>query len=245
MAPPPAQAEPSQVNTSPLALPPEPTLENFKEVLTNKRLITGVKNTLLILAVSLFFNILLGTITAYIIERFNFRFKKVVVALFFVGMLVPTFVTEIARFKIINGLGLYGSPGAPILIYVASDLMQLYIYRQFLSNLSTSLDESALLDGANWFQRTRYIIVPAIRPIITPAVINTVFTTFKTFDVVYLLTQQAGAKTGSGFHTILTYAYENAFITNNYGYSSAISIIIFILLIAFSARFQLREEGDL
>ena len=133
------------VNTSPLALPPEPTLENFKEVLTNKRLVIGLKNTVLILVVSLFFNILLGTITAYIIERFDFRFKKLVVSLFFVGMLVPTFVTEIARFKIVNGLGLYGSPGAPILIYVASDLMQLYIYRQFLSNLSTSLDESALL----------------------------------------------------------------------------------------------------
>ena len=114
-----------------------------------------------------------------------------------------------------------------------------------MQSIDRSYEESALLDGANWFQRTRYIIVPAIRPIITPAVINTVFTTFKTFDVVYLLTQQAGAKTGSGFHTILTYAYENAFITNNYGYSSAISIIIFILLIVFSARFQLREEGDL
>ncbi len=114
-----------------------------------------------------------------------------------------------------------------------------------MQSIDRSYEESALLDGANWFQRTRYIIVPAIRPIITPAVINTVFTTFKTFDVVYLLTQQAGAKTGSGFHTILTYAYENAFITNNYDYSSAISIIIFILLIAFSARFQLREEGDL
>lgn len=114
-----------------------------------------------------------------------------------------------------------------------------------MQSIDCSYEESALLDGANWFQRTRYIIVPAIKPIITPAVINTVFTTFKTFDVVYLLTQQAGAKTGSGFHTILTYAYENAFITNNYGYSSAISIIIFILLIVFSARFQLREEGDL
>ena len=114
-----------------------------------------------------------------------------------------------------------------------------------MQSIDRSYEESALLDGANWFQRTRYIIVPAIRPIITSAVINTVFTTFKTFDVVYLLTQQAGAKTGSGFHTILTYAYENAFITNNYGYSSAISIIIFILLIVFSAKFQLREEGDL
>lgn len=164
------------VNTSPLALPPEPTLENFKEVLTNKRLITGVKNTLLILAVSLFFNILLGTITAYIIERFNFRFKKVVVALFFVGMLVPTFVTEIARFKIINGLGLYGSPGAPILIYVASDLMQLYIYRQFLSNLSTSLDESALLDGCNYFQLFTKIIFPLLAPATaTVAIINDMY----------------------------------------------------------------------
>ena len=104
--------------------------------------------------------------------------------------------------------------------------------------------ESAILDGATWLDRTRYITIPAITPIISPAVIITVFTTFKQFDVVYLLTQQAGAKTGSGFHTILTYAYENAFITNNYGYSSAISIIIFILLLVFSAKYQMKEEGD-
>lgn len=114
-----------------------------------------------------------------------------------------------------------------------------------LQSIDRSYYESALLDGASWLERTRFITVPAIRPIIAPAVIITIFTTFKQFDVVYLLTQQAGAKTGSGFHTILTYAYENAFITNNYGYSSAISIIIFVLLIAFSARYQLREEGDL
>ena len=152
------------VNTSPLALPPQPTLENFKEVLTDKYLLIGLKNTALILVISLFFNILLGTITAYIIERFDFRFKKAVVALFFIGMLVPTFVTEIARFKIINGLGLYRTIGAPILIYVASDLMQLYIYWQFLSNLSTSLDESALLDGCSYFQLFTKIIFPLLAP---------------------------------------------------------------------------------
>lgn len=113
-----------------------------------------------------------------------------------------------------------------------------------MQSIDRGYEESALLDGAGWLQRTRYVTLPAIRPIIAPAVIITVFTTFKQFDVVYLLTQQTGAKTGSGFHTILTYAYGNAFITNNYGYSSAISILIFILLIVFSARFQLREEGD-
>lgn len=113
-----------------------------------------------------------------------------------------------------------------------------------MQSIDKSYFESAILDGASWFQRTRSITLPAITPIIAPAVIITVFTTFKQFDVVYLLTQQAGAKTGSGFHTILTYAYENAFITNNYGYSSAISMIIFVLLLAFSARYQMREEGD-
>lgn len=113
-----------------------------------------------------------------------------------------------------------------------------------MQSIDRSYYESAILDGAAWLQRTRYITIPAITPIIAPAVIITVFTTFKQFDVVYLLTQQAGAKTGSGFHTILTYAYENAFITNNYGYSSAISMIIFILLLVFSGRYQMREEGD-
>lgn len=110
-----------------------------------------------------------------------------------------------------------------------------------MQSIDRSYFESAILDGASWLERTRYITLPAISPIIAPAVIITVFTTFKQFDVVYLLTQQAGAKTGSGFHTILTYAYENAFITNNYGYSSAISIIIFALLLVFSARYQMRE----
>ena len=113
-----------------------------------------------------------------------------------------------------------------------------------MQSIDRSYFESAILDGATRLDRTRYITLPAITPIISPAVIITVFTTFKQFDVVYLLTQQAGAKTGSGFHTILTYAYENAFITNNYGYSSAISIIIFILLLVFSAKYQMKEEGD-
>ena len=105
--------------------------------------------------------------------------------------------------------------------------------------------DGALLDGASWLERTRYITIPSIKPIISPAVIITVFTTFKQFDVVYLLTQQMGARTGSNFHTILTYAYENAFVTNNYGYSSAISIIIFILMLVFSARFKLAGEETL
>ncbi len=152
------------VKTSPLLLPPigRITFENFAKVLKDKYLLIGFKNTGIILVVSIFFNVMFGTITAFIIERFQFRFKGVIVGLFFAGMLIPTFVTEIARFKIINGLMLYNSLGAPIIIYVASDLMQLYIYRQFISTLPVSLDESALLDGCDYFSLFARIIFPLL-----------------------------------------------------------------------------------
>ncbi|HWQ05714.1 MAG TPA: sugar ABC transporter permease [Feifaniaceae bacterium] len=103
-----------------------------------------------------------------------------------------------------------------------------------LQSVDRSLYETALLNGATRLQKTAYITVPLIKPVIGPAVIITIFTTFKQFDVIYLLTQQAGSPSGANIHTILTYAYENAFITSNYGYSSAVSIIIFLLMIAFT-----------
>lgn len=152
--------------TSPL-LPPSLenlTLDNFKEVFSNKYLLLGFKNTGIILVISLIFNVMFGTITAFVIERFQFKGKKIVVALFFIGMLIPTFVTEIARFQIINSLNLYNTLGAPIIIYVASDLMQLYIYRQFISGLSVSLDEAALLDGCSYFGLFFKIIFPLLAP---------------------------------------------------------------------------------
>lgn len=152
--------------TSPLLLPAfdRITLENFQKVFQDKYLLIGFKNTGIILVVSLFFNVMFGTITAFVIERFEFKGKKIVVALFFMGMLIPTFVTEIARFQIIQSMNLYNTLGAPIVIYVASDLMQLYIYRQFISGLSVALDEAALLDGCSYFGLFTKIIFPLLAP---------------------------------------------------------------------------------
>ena len=194
------------VNTSPLLLPPlsRITFENFADVLTDKYLLVGFKNTAIILAVSIFFNVMFGTITAFIIERFEFRFKKVIVALFFAGMLIPPFVTEIARFKIINGLGLYNSLGAPILIYVASDLMQLYIYRQFISTLPVSLDESALLDGCDYFGLFARIIFPLLAPATATVVIIKAINIINDMYIPYLYMPKNSLRTLTTF--LMNYA---------------------------------------
>ena len=113
-----------------------------------------------------------------------------------------------------------------------------------MKSIDKSYYESAYLDGAGALRRAVSITVPCLKPVIAPSVLITVFTTFKQFDVVYLMTLRVGAQTGSHFHTIITYAYENAFITNNYGYSSAISIMIFALLIAFSFVTNAKRKGE-
>ncbi len=189
------------VKTSPLLLPSldKITFENFAKVLKDKYLLIGFKNTGIIIVISIIFNVILGSITAFILERFNFRGKKFVFALFFLGMLIPTFVTEIARFKIINGLGLYNTLGAPIVIYVASDLMQLYIYRQFISEIPVALDESALLDGCGYFRLFVSIIFPLIKPATATVVIIKAINIINDMYIPYLYMPKNGLRTLTTF----------------------------------------------
>lgn len=114
-----------------------------------------------------------------------------------------------------------------------------------IQSIDKSYYESATLDGAGTFVKMTKITVPFLRPIVTPAIIMTAFTTFKQFDIIYLMTQQQGAKTGANIHTVITYAYDKAFITNNYGFSAAVSILIFVIIIALSVftRGYIKKEG--
>lgn len=113
-----------------------------------------------------------------------------------------------------------------------------------LQSVDGSLYESATLDGAGFWVRTWSITVPAIRPIIAPAAVMTTFITFKQFDIIYLLTQQRGYMTGATLNTVITYAHQNAFASNNYGLSSAVSMLLFVIIILFSifTNRSLRED---
>jgi hypothetical protein len=103
-----------------------------------------------------------------------------------------------------------------------------------LHSIDSSLYESAILDGADFWESTYCITIPAIKPIIAPAAVMTTFITFKQFDIVYLLTQQRGYMTGANLNTVITYAHQNAFVSNNYGLSGAVSILLFVIIILFS-----------
>lgn len=243
-------------------------LENYARALFvfDSGFLTALLNTVLWTAVNMAIQLVLAFVLASLLNIQKLRLRKLYKTLLMFPWAMPGYVSILlwktgmfnSEFGLLNqwmeklGLEAQRWLATDVTAFISCTVVNLWLALPFMlmimdgamQSIDRSYYESALLDGANWFRRSVSITIPCIKPIIAPAVIITVFTTFKQFDVIYLLTQQMGAKTGSGLHTILTYAYENAFITNNYGYSSAISIIIFLLLLAFSARYQLGGEEE-
>ena len=243
-------------------------LENYARALFvfDSGFLTALLNTVLWTAVNMAIQLVLAFVLASLLNIQKLRLRKLYKTLLMFPWAMPGYVSILlwktgmfnSEFGLLNqwmgklGLEAQRWLATDVTAFISCTVVNLWLALPFMlmimdgamQSIDRSYYESALLDGANWYRRSVSITIPCIKPIIAPAVIITVFTTFKQFDVIYLLTQQMGAKTGSGLHTILTYAYENAFITNNYGYSSAISIIIFLLLLAFSARYQLGGEGE-
>lgn len=151
--------------TAPFSLPGSfLNMSNFKLAYEQGDMLRGLWNTTVIVTLTLMGNAILGTMTAYILNRFQFRMKKAVYALFLMAMIIPAYTTEIARFQIIHSIGMYDSLSAPISIYIGTDIMQIYIYMQFLEKISNQLDESAMLDGASYGRIFRSIIFPLLLP---------------------------------------------------------------------------------
>ncbi len=242
-------------------------LENYMKALTvfDGGFLQALALTVLWTAVNMLFQLVIAFVMASLLNTPRLRLRRLYKTVLMFPWAMPGYVSILlwkngmfnSQFGLLNqwldrlGMEPVQWLAGDTVAFVACLVVNLWLALPFMimimdgamQSIDRSYYESALLDGAGWFRRSISLTIPAIRPIIAPAVIITVFTTFKQFDVIYLLTQQVGAKTGANIHTVLTYAYENAFVTSNYGYSSAISIFIFVLLIVFTMVTNLRKGG--
>ncbi|MEV7687652.1 carbohydrate ABC transporter permease [Streptomyces bungoensis] len=170
-----------------LALPHDwLNFSNYATAFTDGHMLTALGNTAFILLFSITGTVLIGSMTAYAIDRFEFRLKKPVMALFLVATLVPGVTTQVATFQVVNSFGLIDTRWAPILLYMGTDIVSIYIFLQFIRGIPTSLDEAARLDGANSFTIYRRIILPMLKPAIATVVIIKGITTYNDFYIPFL-----------------------------------------------------------
>ncbi|MBV7695752.1 carbohydrate ABC transporter permease [Streptomyces sp. TRM70350] len=170
-----------------LTLPENPLhFGNYVTAFQDGRMLAAFGNTAFILLFAIGGTVLIGSMTAYAIDRFTFRFKKLVVALFLIAALVPGVTTQVATFQIVNSFGLFDTRWAPIVLYMGTDIVSIYIFLQFVRSIPISLDESARLDGANAFTVYRKIIFPLLKPAIATVVIVKGITVYNDFYIPFL-----------------------------------------------------------
>ncbi len=87
--------------------------------------------------------------------------------------------------------------------------------------------EAASLDGANWWQRTRYIAMPALLPVVTVALLVRIVDAARMFDQVYSSTRGGP---GTSTLTVSILAYDQTFQYFQFGQGAAIAIALTVLM---------------
>ena len=152
-------------------LPKVIELTNFQKAFIQGDVMRGLINTAIILVFSCVGTIITGTMTAFVVQRFSMVFTKMVKAVFLVAALLPNISMQVTVFQIVHALGLYDTLAAPIILYIGTDIVSIYIFIQFLENISVSLDESAILDGCSYPRVYWSIILPMLRPAIATVLV--------------------------------------------------------------------------
>ena len=152
------------IQTLPIMPPRHWTFDNFLRVAKEGHLLFALRNSMILVVCGAAGSVILGATTAYCLNRFDFLFKKYVHLMYIAAAIVPGALLQVMVYQVIHWLGLTGTMGAPILIYISTDIVQIWIYLQFLERISPALDESAMIDGASYLRIFRSIIFPLLLP---------------------------------------------------------------------------------
>ncbi|HET9301425.1 MAG TPA: sugar ABC transporter permease, partial [Propionibacteriaceae bacterium] len=111
-----------------------------------------------------------------------------------------------------------------------------------LTSLSDEPDEAARIDGANAWQRFRYVTLPLMMPTVVVAVLLRGIDALKTFDILYA-TKGKGGGSFNEVETLNVYAYGLSFDYNDYGIASTVLILFFAIIVACMWLLTFRRKG--
>lgn len=159
------KTEQEYIRTSVFQLPESfLNFSSFATAFVQGNMLTAFKNSFLLIVVSGVFYVFLGAMTAYCLSRFNFRGKKLITGIYLLSAMIPSITLQVSIYGILKSMGLVGTMYAPLLLYVGTDLIQIWIYLQFLSKIDVSIDESAMIEGASYIRIFFLIIFPMLAP---------------------------------------------------------------------------------
>ncbi len=236
-------------------------LENFQRLFTDSIIGKSMINTLILLVGCVLVEIGIAIILAVLVDSIKSGFKFFRMVYFFpvvisgsaIGLMF--YLAFQYDYGLMNSIiGAFGfekinwitekSAMYLVLIPVLWQYVGFYfvIFLTAIANVPTDIYESADLDGITGIKKAVYITIPMIQEVIVTSLGLVIAGSLKVFDIVYVMT---GGGPLDSSQLLSTYQYQQAFVYNNQGYGSAISVLIIALgLIIYVATNKLAQQKE-
>ena len=145
--------------------------ENFIQAWSQANMGIAFRNSIIILVCVLTGSIMTGSMLAYVLSRFKFKGNVLVRNMFLFASLLPGIAMQVSVYQIMYSLGWINFLPGYIIMMCGTDIISIYIFIQFFENIPDSLDESAIMDGCNYFGVFFRILFPLLKPAIVTVMI--------------------------------------------------------------------------
>ncbi|MET3896879.1 ABC-type glycerol-3-phosphate transport system permease component [Devosia sp. UYZn731] len=155
----------SQIFQSPFTLPTSFNFDNYVSAWTSASIGTYFFNTVIVVGCALVIVMLLGSMCAYYLARYEFKGSKVIYYLMLAGLTFPVFLAVVPLFQTLKGFGLLNTFPGLIITYVAFALpFTVFFLFAFFKTLPQEVAEAAMIDGAGPWRIFFTIMLPMAKP---------------------------------------------------------------------------------
>lgn len=182
-------------STSVMMFPTKWEIKNFTKAFELANMGRAFINSTIVLVAVVGGSIIISSQLAYVLNRFKFPGNGLIRKLFLFATLLPGVAMQVAVYKIMNSLNFIDSLYGYIILMMGTDVISIYIFIQFMENISISLDESAIIDGASYFRIYWNIILPLLKPATVTCMILKGVSTYNEYYCANLYLQSTNLKT--------------------------------------------------
>ncbi|WP_226037766.1 carbohydrate ABC transporter permease [Aquibacillus saliphilus] len=159
-----------------LGVPDEFTSTNFVQAFIDLDFLQSLFNSLLVTGVSVGILIFFSSMAGYALARNKSKLSGLLLLMFVSAMLIPFQSVMIPLVSLFGQVDMLNQVGLIFMYLGFGSSLSIFLYHGAMTGVSVSLDEAAIIDGANKFQTFWYIILPLLKPIsVTVAILNTIW----------------------------------------------------------------------
>ncbi|MFJ2544771.1 carbohydrate ABC transporter permease [Microbacterium sp. NPDC087589] len=185
----------ADMSASPFGLPAEWRLENYATLLMSGSIWQSFLNTLIVTVISVFLQVVVGSMAAYGMILRNSRLTAAIGAIMLIAFCIPMQATLIPLYQMEARLGLVNSLTGLIIIYLGGAIFSYFLIVGYMRKLPMELLEAARIDGAGPWRIYLSIVLPLIRPILTTVIVFQTLATWNDFVWPNLLLSSSDRRT--------------------------------------------------